>query len=58
MCQYVKRKLNHGDTVTLSYTGVISVFLREPSAAVVKKQFQALPNFAIGIFKKRDVPYS
>jgi len=30
-------KLNHGDTVTLSYTGIISVFLCELSGSVVKK---------------------
>ena len=34
---YFSLKLNHGDTVTLSYTGITSVILFKLSVSVVKK---------------------
>jgi len=42
MVTQLEKKLNHGDRVTLSSTGIISVFLCEPdsyrvSVSVVKK---------------------
>jgi len=40
-------KLNHRDTVTLSYTGIISVFLFELSGSVVKKQIETVPQFSM-----------